>query len=410
MSKKQTIRPFHIAPCLLAIIIDNLGFGLVYPMFAALFTSDLTLLPSNTPDTMNFYLGLSYLLYPLCMFFGASSLGDLSDAYGRKKIILVCMGGIALSFLLMGIGVTTSSLTLVLLGRALSGLFAGSQPIVQASIIDQSTKETRTLNMSLIGLTLSIGLIFGPIIGGFFSDSTIVKFFNFSTPFYLVFLLALITTGWIALSFEETFLKARKRQIDFLRPIRLFWQAFRDRRILHVSFNFLLMQIGFGLFFSLALLYLKNRFGYSTWELGAYNGWIGVSFTFGMFFIAKRVAGRYRAESIAAASIFVTAIGQILFFIPLSQAWAWILALPIGASDMLAYTTMLTSFSNTADEKSQGWVMGISIAVLALAWVIAGFSSNLLDILSANQIVGWGGILLLIASSSMFLYAKKYQY
>ncbi|MBS0653427.1 MAG: MFS transporter [Verrucomicrobia bacterium] len=405
---KTTISLMRIAPCLLAIVIDNLGFGLVYPMMASLLTSQTGLLPHATSQSVDFYLGLSYLLYPLCMFFGASSLGDLSDLYGRKKIILLCMGGLAVSFFFMGLGVTASSLFLILLGRALSGLFAGSQPIVQASIVDQSTPKTKALNMSLIGLTLSVGLIIGPIIGGVFSDSAIAKSFNFSTPFYLSAVVSALCFVWIMFSFEETFRKTRAKTLDFLRPIRIFFLAFQNAKLRSISFIFLLMQVGFSLFFTIALIYLKKAFGYANWELGMYNGWIGVSFAIGMFFIARKVAGKYPAEKIAAISMLVTAVGQLLFFLPLSQGWVWVLALPIGASDMLAYTTMLTSFSNIADAKSQGWVMGIAVAVMSVAWVISGFGTNLLDVMSANQIVGIGGVLLLFSGTMMLGFARRH--
>lgn len=405
---KSSLSLLQMAPCLLAIIIDNLGFGLVYPIMAGLFTTQTTLFSSTSHDAANFYLGLSYLLYPLFMFFGASMLGHLSDMFGRKKIILLCMGGIAVSFLFMGLGVSLSSLFLILLGRALSGLFAGSQPIVQASIVDQSTPQNKTFNMSLIGLTLSIGLILGPIFGGVLSDASIGRSFNFSTPFYLAALLSVICVLWIAAAFKETFSLARKKSFNVLEPILIFVKAFKSARLRLLSLIFFSMQIGFSLFFTLGLIYLKKSFDYPNWELGAFNGWIGVGFTFGMFFIARRVARKYSAESISVYAMLVTAIGQLFFFLPLSSFWVWALALPIAASDMLAYTTMLTSFSNVADKRSQGWVMGIAIATMAVAWVVSGFGSNLLDVMGANHIIGIGGALLALASVLMFFYTRKY--
>lgn len=397
----------RLAPCLLAIIIDNLGFGLVYPILAGLFTGG-SFFPIHTPEsTIDFYLGLAYLLYPLCMFFGASLLGDLSDMYGRKKIIVLCMGGLALSFFLMGLSVSLSFLPYLLLGRITSGLFSGSLPIVQASIVDQSLPANKTINMTLIGLTLSIGLILGPFLGGILSDPLIAKPFSYSTPFYFSAVLALICMIWILFSFQETFRKTTKKSLHFLRPIHIFIEAFVNKRLRLLSFVFLIMQTGFGLFFTLGIVYLKTNCDYSSWQLGAFNGWIGVGFTFGMLFIARVVAKKYSAESIAAISMYVTAFSQLLFFFHLSQPWVWAIAFPIAASDMLAYTSMITSFSNTADELSQGWVMGIATAVMAIAWVFSGLGANLL-FLGANIVVGLGGILLLIASTLMLFYSRQY--
>src|ERR1700687_3169550 len=95
-----------IAPALLAIIVDYFGWGLVYPLATAIINDpNSTLVPATaTLQMREFYLSLSFLLYPLCMLFGASSLGDISDIYGRKKVLFLCTIGIGLSFLCMGFG------------------------------------------------------------------------------------------------------------------------------------------------------------------------------------------------------------------------------------------------------------------------------------------------------------------
>ena len=183
-----------IAPCLLAIVVDAMGFGLVYPVITAIFTSvhNPFLAVDATAQARHFYLGLGFMLYPLFMFFGASFMGDLSDSIGRKKVMLICMAGICLSFLLMAFGVVFSSIALLMIGRALSGLMAGSQPIAQAAIADCSTEETKAFNMSIMTLALSVGIVVGPLLGGVLSDSDITRLFNFATPFFVAAVFALI--------------------------------------------------------------------------------------------------------------------------------------------------------------------------------------------------------------------------
>ena len=85
-----------IAPCLLAITVNSLGFGLVYPILTMMFGgAHRTLLgPGVSAAEADFLFGLGYMLYPAGMFFGASMLGDLSDRFGRKPVLLICMGGL----------------------------------------------------------------------------------------------------------------------------------------------------------------------------------------------------------------------------------------------------------------------------------------------------------------------------
>jgi MFS transporter, DHA1 family, tetracycline resistance protein len=146
-----------IAPCLLAITVDSLGFGLVYPILTMMFAgTHRTFLGPGVPAAeADFLFGLDYMLYPAGMFFGASLLGDLSDRVGRKRLLLVCMGGLSVATALMATGIVLRSAALLLFGRFPSGLMAGSQPIAQAAVSDLSPESQRVLNMSLLALALS---------------------------------------------------------------------------------------------------------------------------------------------------------------------------------------------------------------------------------------------------------------
>src|ERR1700722_15511930 len=192
--KSHYLNFWRIAPCLFAIIVDYMGLGLVYPIVTAMFT--------EVPDTVfphiqslasrDFYMGLAYVLYPLFMFFGASFLGDLSDIYGRKKVLILTMVGIFVSFLLMSGGLVAHSIFLFLFGRALSGLMAGSQPLCMAAIADLSTPATKAWNMSLVTLTNCVGLVIGPFLGGVFTEGYFLKVVGFPFPFLMAAVIALI--------------------------------------------------------------------------------------------------------------------------------------------------------------------------------------------------------------------------
>ncbi|MFL6668205.1 MAG: MFS transporter, partial [Burkholderia ambifaria] len=194
-----------LGPCLLAIAIDAMGFGLVYPIMAAIFSDPQSgIIGADTsPQLRNFYLGLGYGVYPFCMFFGSSLMGELSDGYGRRKILLLCVFGLALSYFLMAVGALLPSIALLLIGRGLSGLMAGCQGIAQAAITDMSTPETKAYNMSIMSIAFSAGVIVGPVLGGVTSDRTIAPFFNYGTPFLLVAALSVVCGLWTFLSYRN---------------------------------------------------------------------------------------------------------------------------------------------------------------------------------------------------------------
>lgn len=400
------IKWLHIAPCLFAIIIDALGFGLVYPVMTAIFTSphDPVLAAGASVALRHFYLGLSYLLYPLCMFFGTSFMGDLSDSWGRRPVLLLCMLGIAISFFLMGLGTMMGSLVLLLVGRAFSGLMAGSQPIAQAAVADLSTKESKAMNMSVISMSYSIGVILGPLLGGFLSDRLFGSWFTFQTPFFIAALLALGAFFWLYRAFEETGV-IRSHGVSLMRPIRLFLDAFEDRSIRRLATVFLLMQMGFSTFFQFIVVEMRVDYFYSNWQLGAINGMIGLGFALGLLLGMPICLKLLKVQRLAYGTMFLTAVG-LLFSALTPFAWPqWFFALFIATVNVMAFAGMLTLFSDAVSKDKQGWAMGISGAVMAVAWMLTGFFSNLIPLFGARGIIFIGGVLLLFGS--YFLYRYK---
>ncbi len=409
MSQKSYVR--GIAPCLFAVMIDAMGFGLVYPMMTAILTS--TVHPIISPDASlqlrHFLLGLSFLLYPLGMFFGASFLGDLSDSWGRKKVLILCMCGIFLSFLLMGIGTEFLSLFFLMLGRLLSGLMAGSQPIAQAGIADLSSVKTRANNMSLMTLSLSIGNACGPFLGGFFSDTAIFHLFTYATPFYISAFLSLVCVAWLAMRFKETFVKRSKKPIDLLRPIHIFSELFRHKSVRFLALTFMIMQIGFSLYFQLIPVLLHQKWNYSSWQLGAYNGVIGISFALGLLLGMRWALKLWKIEAITIATLFLTGLSQMVAGLFPIETLMWILAVPIAFFDCLAYTGILTAFSKAVNAKSQGWAMGISGSVMALSWTLTGLATNLIILIGLPGLIFIGGALVLISGWFMQYYTNRIQ-
>jgi MFS family permease len=233
MTKPTQFSLKEVAPCLFAIFIDILGFGLVAPLLVALFTSpEHNIFAIASPTMRYFYLGLSLSLYPILMFFGTSFIGDLSDIIGRKKTLLFSMMGITIGFLIMSIGVMASSLFLFLIGRGISGLVSASQSVALAAISDLSTKQNKAIHLSYVALIQCIGFVLGPLLGGVLSGTT------FYTPFFVASLLALFAFLWIALGFEETFKKLSNKTISVLRFLTVFADAYHNKRVRHLSLVF----------------------------------------------------------------------------------------------------------------------------------------------------------------------------
>ncbi|KWZ52051.1 MFS transporter [Burkholderia ubonensis] len=399
----------RLGPCLLAIAIDAMGFGLVYPIMAAIFSDAQSGIigPDTSPQLRNFYLGLGYGVYPFCMFFGSSLMGELSDGYGRRKIMLLCVFGLALSYFLMALGALLPSIALLLVGRGLSGLMAGCQGIAQAAITDMSTPETKAYNMSIMSIAFSAGVIVGPVLGGVTSDRTIAPFFNYGTPFLLVAALSVACGLWTYWFYRDAIAPTGNTRVDLLMPLRIIYQAGTHRRVAFLSIVFFLMQVGYGLYLQTIMLVLQTKFQYTSSQLGLFSGLIGICFVFGLMVIVRLMLKVWSVVDIAKTGLLIAGIGQVLSAMFPNEGMLWALGMVVGCFDMVAYTTMYTAYSDAVTEDRQGWALGVAGSVMAIAWVVTGFLTNLLPVLGELGLLMVGGLSFILSFVMMLAYGRK---
>ena len=389
-----------IAPCLLAIIVDAMGFGLVYPILTMMFAgAHRTLLgPAMSAAEADFLFSLGYLLYPAGMFFGASVLGDLSDRFGRKPVLLICIGGLSVATAMMAAGIELRSVTVLLLGRFLSGLMAGSQPIAQAAVSDLSTESQRALNMSLLTLALSIGIVLGPVMGGVLSEHTLESWFDFSTPLWTAAAIGCISFVWILLGFRDTS-QPSGEPLDWLRSLKVFAQAFTTRAVRSLSVVHLLFQLGFSVYYAMISVLLVRNWNDPPAQIGLFNGVVGLGFVIALIVVMPLATSRLGDKSLALLGLLINGAGVALSGLAVGQGALWALALVVGIGDMVAYTAMLTLFSKSVPSSQCGWAMGIATSVMAVAWVLTGLAPNLLGIVSLELMLIGAGVLVLAAAA-----------
>ena len=173
-------KKFSIGTIFFTVFLDLLGLGIIIPILPALLLDPINgiLKVTYSFSTRTLIYGFLIAAYPIAQFFGAPILGALADQKGRKKLLLLSLVGTVGGYAIFILGILTSNLYLLFLGRIVDGFTGGNISIAQSAIADVSTPETKSRNFGLIGMAFGLGFIIGPYIGGKLSDSAIVSWLD----------------------------------------------------------------------------------------------------------------------------------------------------------------------------------------------------------------------------------------
>ena len=395
-----------IIPLSLVIIIDALGLTIVFPVFSQLFSNHVNIFLSHTAlgATRDLYFSLTILMYPLFMFFGAPIFGDLSDSIGRKKVLLICLIGSLVGFIIAAIAIHSKLFLVLLIGRAISGFTAGSQPIAQAAIVDVSDSKNMTLNMAIIVLAITVGMVLGPIFGGFFSH------LNYDMPLWIAALLSLINIVWLLLAFNETS-SFKQKKIHIFHGIKLFFKGFSDQRIRSIVFFFLFFQLGWMLYYQVISLFLTNQLGFNALWSGYFMAYLAVFLSLSLSYLIKIVLKHFSVYKIILYSSITVGLGYFISGLYVySHVTPWICGMLIALANPLVFTNCLTLFSKSVDKNAQGWIMGMTGSINAFALAITAALSGSLSYISPRLPFMTCGIFIVIAICILIFYMTNIKY
>ncbi|MFL1894854.1 MFS transporter [Aquimarina sp. 2-A2] len=195
MERKEKLNRIFLI--LLSLFVVMLGYGILLPTLPY-YTERLALKDNLDTDLINFHIGLLTSIYPFFQLLFVVVWGKLSDKYGRKPIIICGLIGFVIMQLLTGLA---TSLTMLYIARIFGGIFTSSViPVSNAYLSDITSEKRRTKIMAWSGVAISSGVIFGPVIGGFLSQTDLhlkytiglLHLDRFSVPFLFAALLGLI--------------------------------------------------------------------------------------------------------------------------------------------------------------------------------------------------------------------------
>ena len=370
---------FSIGTIFFTVFLDLLGLGIIIPILPALLLDPINgiLKVTYSFSTRTLIYGFLIASYPLAQFFGAPILGSLADQKGRKKLLVLSLVGTVGGYAIFILGILTSNLYLLFLGRIVDGFTGGNISIAQSAIADVSTPETKSRNFGLIGMAFGLGFIIGPYIGGKLSDSAIVSWFSYATPFYLTILLATINVILVALNFPETLVNKRAVKVNlftgFINIKKAF--TFKDLRVMFLVV--FLTTVGFNFFTQFFQVFLYGKFKFTQSQVGDFFAYMGIWIAISQGAVLRPLSKIFKPSKILNYSIVLLAISFPFLLIPHQRVWLYLIVPFIAIFQGLTQPNGTAIISNLVDGGKQGEILGINQSISSLAQamppIIAGF-------------------------------------
>lgn len=377
----------YVFPFFIVIILDAIGSGIIAPILAPMLSQTGNHWLGNSSFVQHISYGLILASFPFFYMLGAPILGALSDIYGRKKILLVCLLGALIGFVFYALSFKYNSLFLLVLGRMVAGITSGSQGVAQAAMADISQENDKASNFGLIAVALTIGLVAGPLLGGVLSNSQLVSWFNLSTPFYVVIVLGIINLILLLLTIQDQYQKKLSSALSvngLARHFQSFFQLFRERKIAKILLVFFLFELGWSLYYQALALLLVKSFSYSATGIGLFASYVGAMLSISLIILVRSICPRYSLKAIVSISLLVGVISLMLIFLLPGIYAQYLLVIAITGVVALVYTSLITFASKRVSTYRQGLLMGTTDSLLALAFSITGLLSGWLGYYSVQ--------------------------
>ena len=309
------------------------------------------------------YVGIFAATFAVIQFFASPVLGSLSDAYGRRTVILISAFGMAADYLFMALA---PGIGWLFVGRMISGVTASSGPAVNAYIADTIPPEERAGVFGWTGAAFAVGFLLGPSVGGFLGD------INPRLPFWVSAGLCLAVALYGLFILPESLPRGRRTpfQMRHANP----WGSFRflaERpAIVGLVAVMLMMTVAAQCLPTTLVLYTQWRFAWSLKIVGLYLTFAGMGHLVVQWLVVRRSVARFGEKVTAVTGYFGSAFGFLIFAtVPIGALFP--IGMPFYAMAGLVGPAVQSQLTRGVAPTEQGRLQGTMAALTAMTGLVA---------------------------------------
>lgn len=342
----------------ITLLIDITGWGIVIPVVPKLIEE----LIGGDVNTASTYGGWLSFVYASMQFVFASVLGNLSDKYGRRPIILFSLLGFAINFYIQAWAPTIFWL---FVGRLFSGLTGASITTASAYIADISDDSNRSKNFGMIGAAFGLGFIIGPVLGGLLGQ------YGSRVPFYAASGLCLINFVYGYFVLPESLAKENRRELNWKRanPIGSLLQIKKHPELIGLVFAWFLVYIASHAVQTNWSYFTMYKFRWDERMVGISMGMMGAMTLLVQGGLIRYIHPKIGNERSIFYGITFYCIGMILFAFA-TEAWMMFAILVIYCLGGIAGPALQAVISANIPANEQGDLQGALASVISITSII----------------------------------------
>lgn len=339
----------------LTIFVNLVGFGIIVPLlpfYAERFgASGLTI-------------GLLFGVFSLCQLLASPVLGEASDRYGRRPVLIFSLAGTVLSFVMLALA---QSITMLFLARIVDGLSGGNISTARAYVADITEPKDRSRAYGIIGAAFGLGFILGPALSGILAP------ISYTAPIWAAAGITAVATFMATVWLPETVHRAPASTGSPFRSLGQLWRRPIIRRVLVIDFVY---WCAFAVFQTTFALFVARRFGFDAGQTGYFFAAFGVLGAVVQGIMIRPVVARLGDKATFILGLICSMVGLVAATLTWSVSLFALALVPLALGIGFGHPTMSSMVSRAAREDEQGRVQGAASAVESLGRTIGPVWGN----------------------------------
>ena len=347
---------------LMTVVIDSIGSGIMLPVIPLLISE----VGGTTLAGAAFWGGILASGYALMQFVFSPILGNLSDRFGRRPVLLISLAVMALHYILLAVA---TSVWVLLFARIIGGMTGATMAVALAYMADTTPAERRGANFGLVSACFGLGFTLGPLIGGWLGA------IDPRLPFYAAAAAATanVLLGWLAA--PESLKPEARRAIAWRRanPVGGLMQLSRLPGAYGLLAALLLYQIASMVYPSVWAYFTPVQFGWDVRVVSLSLTIFGLSMFLVQSGLARMVFERIGESRAVLYGLMINVTCLICYGLT-PYAWSIWALLPLSALGALVAPALQSLISQSAADDQQGEVQGVISSIAAIAMIISPFT------------------------------------